>query len=59
MPYWAAAKYFARLRTLKTDSNPLLLRVVLDSGHAGASGFDALRERAEAFAFLLDQLGVR
>ena len=57
--YWEPAKYVAKLRTLKTDTNPLLLRINLEVGHGGASGrFDALHEIAEDSAFLLDQLGL-
>jgi len=59
VPYWEPAKYTARLRTLKTDSNPLLLTINLDAGHGGASGrFDALKERAQVYAFLLSQWGL-
>jgi oligopeptidase B len=57
--YWEPAKYVAKLRTLKTDSNPLLFLVNLEVGHGGSSGrYDALRETAEDFVFILDQLGV-
>ena len=57
--YWEPAKYVARLRSLKTDANPLLLKINMEAGHGGASGrFDALREQAFVDAFLLDQLGV-
>ncbi len=57
--YWEPAKYVAKLRTLKTDRNPLLLKVNMAAGHGGASGrFDALKEQAFVTAFLLDQLGV-
>ena len=56
--YWEPAKYVAKLRTLKTDANPLLLKVNLEVGHGGASGrFDALREDAEDACFVLDRLG--
>ncbi len=56
--YWEPAKYVARLRTLKTDDRPLLLRTNLDVGHGGASGrFDSLREIAEEDAFVLVELG--
>ena len=59
VPYWEPAKYVAKLRSLKTDSNPLLLKVNLEVGHGGSSGrFDALQERAEAYAFLLAQWGI-
>jgi len=57
--YWEPAKYVARLRTLKTDERPLLLRINLEVGHGGASGrFDALREIAEDDVFLLVELGL-
>jgi oligopeptidase B len=57
--YWEPAKYVARLRTLKQDSRPLLFRCNMAGGHGGSSGrYDALRERAFAYAFILAQLGV-
>ena len=56
VPYWEPAKYVARLRTLKTDRNPLLFDINLAAGHGGASGrFDALKERAKVYAFMLSQ----
>jgi oligopeptidase B len=59
VPYWEPAKYAARLRTLKTDSNPLLLSINLDAGHGGASGrYDALKERAQTLTFMLAQWGL-
>lgn len=52
--YWEPAKWVARLRELKTDSNLLLLRTNMDAGHAGASGrFDRLKEVALVYGFLL------
>jgi len=58
--YWESAKYVAKLRTLKTDSNLLLLKVNMGAGHGGASGrYDYLREIALDYAFLLTQLGIR
>ncbi len=55
--YWESAKYVAKLRTLKTDANPLLFKINLDAGHGGSSGrYDALREVAYDYAFLLTQL---
>ena len=58
--YWEPAKYAAKLRTLKTDSNPLLLQINMGAGHGGASGrYDYLREIALEYAFLLTQLGIR
>jgi oligopeptidase B len=54
--YWEPAKWVAKLRTLKTDSEVLLLKVNLKAGHGGASGrYDALREIAFDFAFVLEQ----
>jgi oligopeptidase B len=57
--YWEPAKYVARLRTLKTDSRPLLLEVNMAAGHGGASGrYDRLREIAFDYAFILWQMGI-
>jgi oligopeptidase B len=57
--YWEPAKYVAKLRKLKTDDNPLLLKTNLDAGHGGASGrYDYLREVALDYAFILWQMGV-
>jgi len=59
VPYWEAAKYAARLRTLKTDDEPVLLSVNLDAGHGGASGrYDALHERAQTLTYMLVQWGL-
>jgi oligopeptidase B len=56
--YWEAAKWVARLRALKTDHNVLLLKTNMQAGHGGRSGrYEALRETAEVFAFLLLVLG--
>jgi oligopeptidase B len=56
--YWEPAKYVARLRTLKTDTRPLLLEVNMAAGHGGASGrYDRLREIAFDDAFILWQMG--
>jgi oligopeptidase B len=58
--YWEPAKYVARLRTLKTDSNPLLLKIKMDpAGHGGASGrYDRLHDTAFEYAWLLNQVGI-
>ena len=57
--YWEPAKYIARLRTLKTDDNSLLLHTNLTAGHGGASGrYDYLKEVAMDYAFLLRELRV-
>jgi oligopeptidase B len=58
--YWEPTKYVARLRSLKTDRNPLLFRCNMAGGHGGSSGrYDALKEQAFIMAFVLDQLGVQ
>ena len=58
--YWEPAKYVAKLRTLKTDTHPLLLKTNMGAGHGGASGrYDYLREIAFDYAFLLSELGIR
>jgi hypothetical protein len=52
--YWEPAKWAAKLRATKTDSNLLLLKTEMGAGHGGKSGrWDALREDAEAYAFVL------
>jgi oligopeptidase B len=57
--YWEPAKYVAKLRSLKTDTNSLLLKINMGAGHGGASGrYDYLREIALDYAFLLTQLGI-
>ncbi len=57
--YWEPAKYVAKLRTLKTDSRPLLLKTNMDGGHGGSSGrYDRIKEIALNYAFLLQQCGL-
>ncbi|MFB3815053.1 MAG: S9 family peptidase [Terriglobales bacterium] len=57
--YWEPAKYVAKLRTLKTDKNLLVLKTNMGAGHGGASGrYDYLREVAFDYAFVLWQLGI-
>ncbi|MBO6606578.1 S9 family peptidase [Psychroserpens sp.] len=57
--YWEPAKWVAKLRTYKQDTNKLYLLTNMDAGHGGASGrFDAIKEDASEFAFLLDLEGI-
>jgi oligopeptidase B len=57
--YWEPAKWVAKLRHLKTDRNPLLMRTNMEAGHGGKSGrFERYREVAEEYAFILWQAGV-
>jgi len=56
--YWEPAKWTARLRARKTDTNRLLLRTNMGAGHGGASGrYDFLREVAFKYAFLMEAMG--
>ncbi|WP_415060712.1 S9 family peptidase [Flavobacterium sp.] len=58
--YWEPAKWVAKLRTLKTDKKVLYLDTNMDAGHGGASGrFEALKELAKEFSFLLDLEGIK
>ncbi len=57
--YWEPAKWVAKLRDMKTNSNQLYFKTNMDAGHGGASGrFESLKEDAEEFAFLLDLEGI-
>ena len=59
VPYWEGAKFVAKLRATKTDTNPLLLKTNMGAGHGGSSGrYDALRETAFTYAFMLWQMGL-
>jgi oligopeptidase B len=59
VPYWEGAKLVAKLRAMKTDNNPLLLKVNFGAGHGGSSGrYDALRETAFDYSFMLWQMGI-
>jgi oligopeptidase B len=57
--YWEPAKWVAKLRALKKDSNVLLLKTQMGSGHFGPSGrYAGIKEVAFDYAFLLKSLGV-
>lgn len=58
--YWEPAKWVAKLRVLKTNNNQLYLDTNMDAGHGGASGrFEAIKEIAKEFSFLLDLEGIK
>jgi len=58
--YFEPAKWVAKLRAMKTDSNPLLFRVNMEAGHGGRSGrFQRHRETAEEYAFIMGEAGIR
>src|SRR6266481_2213319 len=59
VPYWEGAKFTAKLRAMKSDKNPLLLKTNMGAGHGGASGrYDAIHESAFDYAFMLWQMGL-
>jgi oligopeptidase B len=58
--YWEPAKWVAKLRTLKTDENRLLMKTNMEAGHGGPSGrFRRHKETALMYAFFLDLLGIQ
>jgi oligopeptidase B len=58
--YHEPAKYTAKIRSLKTDGNPVVFRCKMVGGHSGSSGrYDVLKEVAFTQAFILDQIGVK
>ena len=58
LQYWEPAKWVAKLRALKTDDRPLLLKTEMGAGHFSRSGrYDYLEEEALEYAFILDTIG--
>jgi len=56
--YWEPAKWVARIRERSSGKNPVLFRINMDAGHAGASGrFSRLEEVAYVYAFALKVTG--
>jgi oligopeptidase B len=56
--YWEPAKWVAKLRATAPETK-VLLKTELGAGHGGPSGrYDAWKEEATVFAFLLDAFGL-
>jgi oligopeptidase B len=56
VPYWEGAKFVAKIRSMKTNDTPLLLKATMGAGHGGSSGrYDRLREIALEYAFMVSQ----
>ncbi len=56
--FWEPAKWVARLRAANPE-NRVLLKMELEAGHAGPSGrYDAWRDEAFVYAFILDAVGM-
>jgi oligopeptidase B len=57
--FWEPTKWVAKLRTLKTDENIIILNTNFDSGHFGKTGrFDAKRKKAKEYAFILKSMNI-
>lgn len=53
--YWEPAKWVAKLREMKTDTNKLYLRTNMETGHGGTTGrFRVYKETAQEYAFMID-----
>lgn len=58
--YWEPAKWVAKLRSMKTDNNTLLLRTNMETGHGGTTGrFKRYEEISQEYAFVLDLAGIK
>jgi oligopeptidase B len=59
VPFWEGAKFAAKLRSVKTDNNTILLKTNMGAGHGGSSGrYDRLKEVAFGYAYALGQVGI-
>jgi len=57
--YFEPAKWVARLRDRRTDSNKLIMHTNVDAGHGGVSGrYRQYEETAQEFAFLAGLAGL-
>ena len=56
--FWEPAKWVAKLRAANPE-NRVLLKTELGAGHGGPSGrYDAWKDEAFVYAFILDALGL-
>ncbi|OEY70926.1 oligopeptidase B [Rheinheimera salexigens] len=56
--YYEPAKWVAKLRSHKTNNQPLVFKTNMEAGHGGKSGrFSRLAEYAQEYAFILNLLG--
>lgn len=52
--YWEPAKWVAKIRSIKTDSNVVLLKTNMQSGHFGKTGrFAKIDDTARIYAFVI------
>ncbi len=52
--YWEATKWIAKLRSKKTNDNPLFLKTYTEAGHGGMAGrYNQIKETAFIYAFIL------
>lgn len=57
--YWEPAKWTAKMRSIKTDDNLLVMRINMGAGHFSNSGrYGRLKDYAEEYAFMLLAHGV-
>ncbi len=58
--FWEPTKFVAKLRSMKTDNNLLMLKINMGAGHGGASGrYDYLKDIAFQYSFFMDRLGIK
>ena len=58
--YWEPAKWVAKLRTCKADTNLLLLKTTMQGGHEGPSGrYSQWKSAAFELAFVMRSLGIK
>lgn len=58
--YWEPLKYIAKMKEYKTDKNPILLHMDVDTGHGGKPGrFAYLESVARVYSFIFKLLGIK